>query len=116
MLSTEISCAVSVGTCWTVEDMVFVKVTLPRIHGERVMNRLVDFDVARRIIEGRLHSLELSVNCFRLSLAGCTEEIRLDCTGMFPKPSPACGVYNEATQSYLSTVSFLPPSFLPFLP
>ncbi|XP_022692564.1 uncharacterized protein LOC111262518 isoform X2 [Varroa jacobsoni] len=37
---------------------------------------------------------------------GCTEEIRLDCTGMHPKPSPACGVYNEATQSYLSTVPF----------
>ncbi|XP_064471571.1 uncharacterized protein LOC135385896 isoform X2 [Ornithodoros turicata] len=36
----------------------------------------------------------------------CTETVDLDCSGMFPKPSPACGVYNERTGVYLNTVPF----------
>lgn len=36
----------------------------------------------------------------------CTETVELDCGGMFPKPSPACGVYNDQTGVYLNTVPF----------
>ncbi|XP_077564825.1 uncharacterized protein LOC144180328 [Haemaphysalis longicornis] len=36
----------------------------------------------------------------------CTETVELQCGGMFPKPSPACGVYNDQTGVYLNTVPF----------
>ncbi|XP_075547487.1 uncharacterized protein LOC142581936 [Dermacentor variabilis] len=36
----------------------------------------------------------------------CTETVELDCGGMFPKPSPACGVYNDQTGVYLNTMPF----------
>ncbi|XP_077523405.1 uncharacterized protein LOC144134348 [Amblyomma americanum] len=36
----------------------------------------------------------------------CTEAVELDCRGMFPKPSPACDVYNDQTGVYLNTMPF----------
>lgn len=30
----------------------------------------------------------------------CTERIDFTCTGMFPKPSPMCGIYNDLTGQY----------------
>ncbi|XP_023220171.1 uncharacterized protein LOC111622083 [Centruroides sculpturatus] len=36
----------------------------------------------------------------------CTERVSMKCRGMFPKPSPACGIYNELTGSYLISLTF----------
>lgn len=36
----------------------------------------------------------------------CTEDLNMHCVGIFPKPSPACGVYSERTGKYLSSVPF----------
>ncbi|XP_035222204.1 uncharacterized protein LOC118195078, partial [Stegodyphus dumicola] len=36
----------------------------------------------------------------------CTESVNMHCIGIFPKPSPACGVYSERTGKYLNSVPF----------
>lgn len=36
----------------------------------------------------------------------CTETVNMHCVGMYPKPSPACGVYNELTGKFLNSVPF----------
>lgn len=36
----------------------------------------------------------------------CVEDVMFYCRGMFPKPSPVCGIYNDATGSYVQSVTF----------
>lgn len=36
----------------------------------------------------------------------CTETIRMRCVGLFPKPSASCGVFNEDTKTFLTSVPF----------
>ncbi|XP_013788955.2 uncharacterized protein LOC106472833 isoform X3 [Limulus polyphemus] len=39
-------------------------------------------------------------------MIACRETINFQCVGMFPKPSPACGIFSESRGSYLSSVPF----------
>ncbi|GFV33584.1 uncharacterized protein TNCV_4566991 [Trichonephila clavipes] len=36
----------------------------------------------------------------------CTDTILMHCVGLFPKPSASCGVFNEDTRNYLTSVPF----------
>ena len=40
------------------------------------------------------------------NMVNCTEDITFYCRGMFPKPAPVCGIYNDVTGSYVQSVSF----------
>ncbi|XP_054712802.1 uncharacterized protein LOC129222332 [Uloborus diversus] len=39
-------------------------------------------------------------------MINCIETVSMHCVGIFPKPSPACGVYSERTGRYLNSVPF----------
>ncbi|KAG8184515.1 hypothetical protein JTE90_023529 [Oedothorax gibbosus] len=39
-------------------------------------------------------------------MVNCIETVNMHCIGIFPKPSPACGVYSEKTGKYLNSVPF----------
>ncbi|KAI1280405.1 hypothetical protein HDE_13378 [Halotydeus destructor] len=39
-------------------------------------------------------------------MVSCTEDITFYCRGMFPKPSPVCGIYNDLTGSYILSIPF----------
>ncbi|XP_015908528.1 uncharacterized protein [Parasteatoda tepidariorum] len=39
-------------------------------------------------------------------MISCTETVNMHCVGIFPKPSPACGVYSEKTGKYVSSIPF----------
>lgn len=39
-------------------------------------------------------------------MVGCIEDVTFYCRGMFPKPAPVCGIYNDATGSYVQSVTF----------
>lgn len=41
-----------------------------------------------------------------LDMDDCTETIRMRCVGLFPKPSASCGVFNEDTKTFLTSVPF----------
>ncbi|GFR25796.1 uncharacterized protein TNCT_513591 [Trichonephila clavata] len=39
-------------------------------------------------------------------MISCTETVNMHCIGIFPKPSPACGVYADKPGKYLNSVPF----------
>ncbi|KAI2805312.1 hypothetical protein BLOT_004307 [Blomia tropicalis] len=42
----------------------------------------------------------------KTDMVNCVEEISFHCVGMFPKPSPACSIHNDATDQYFAGETF----------
>ena len=40
-------------------------------------------------------------------MVSCTEDVTFYCRGMFPKPSPVCGIYNDITGKYTNFLHLL---------
>ncbi|UYV82445.1 hypothetical protein LAZ67_21002197, partial [Cordylochernes scorpioides] len=94
-------------------------VVIPRAHVDMHGTYTCRVCTDRRSEQNELYVTVIMDSCHEKSWSthsdrvACTESIRLSCTGMFPRPAPACGLYDELAGSYLTVVPFEKMTSLP---